>query len=387
MARKITKPKYEIVGVLEKFAEADNAQARGELVSDSALWKAYYQKYPDLEELGRKWLALPGIGKVGPIEDTLMLGSIMGTIALMSKDEDLDGEPATKRVEIPAERATEKIKGLARHLGADLVGVGPLNQAWVYSHVGRAHYPGKIIGPEIQLPHCNAIVVVMHLNRNMVLAAPQLPIVLEVMRTYVQLASIANTVARYIRMLGYSARAHDLHNYQVLAVPIAIDAGLGELGRNGVLINEKYGNAIKMAVVTTDIPLVHDKPVDIGVGEFCRDCTICGQYCPVGAIPIKQEKKVVRGVRKWKINDAACYSYWRTVGTDCGICLAVCPWSRPRHFPHNVVQTAVECSGLLRRVAIWADTLIKKRRTGHPVWMEEQPELWKEGLRRGHPFR
>lgn len=113
-------------------------------------------------------------------------------------------------------------------------------------------------------------------------------------------------------------------NYQVILPPVAVDAGLGELARHGIVITEEYGSAIKIAAVTTDMPLVNDKPVDLGVDEFCRECRLCAEYRPVSAIP-KAEKTAVRGVRKWKINDTACYSYWRRVGTDCGICLAVCP--------------------------------------------------------------
>jgi epoxyqueuosine reductase QueG len=188
-------------------------------------------------------------------------------------------------------------------------------------------------------------------------------------------------------MLGYSARANNVRNYQLIIPPIAIDAGIGELGRNGVVISEKYGNAIKMNVVTTDMPVAHDNPVDIRVDEFCQECRICADYCPVNAIP-RGEKTVTRGIRKWKINDAACYSYWRKCGTDCGICLAVCPWSRPRQFPHNLIMRGVQNSALFRKLAIRADSLLGNRnRYEPPSWLEPQPEVWKEGLRRNHPWR
>jgi ferredoxin len=386
-AREIEKPKYEIVGELERFDEADNAQARGELIPDSQLWKDYFSKHPELEGYSREWLKQPPLGAKAPAADGTMLGSMYETIALMSTDEILDGTPAPRKIPMSPERYTEKIKGFARLLGADMVRIGNLNPAWVYSHVGRSHYPGKKIGPAINLPHNSAIVVAVPLNLEMVRQAPELGINLETFRSYLKLTTIVVTLAKYIRALGYAARAHDLQNYQILMIPVAIDAGLGELGRNGALITEKYGNAVKIAAVTTDIPLVHDKPVDIGVDEFCRECRLCGEYCPVGAIPIKQEKKVVRGVRKWKLNDNACYEYWRKVSSDCGICLAVCPWSRPRHFPHNLVQKSVQSSALARKIAINLDRLGHRKRANTPVWMEPQPKDWVTDLRRGHPFK
>ena len=118
---------------------------------------------------------------------------------------------------ISPERATEKIKGFARDLGADLVRIGPLNPAWVYSHVGRAHYPGKKIGGEINLPHNSAIVVATHLNLDHLRSAPELGSLTEIIKNYMRLSTIVVTLARYIRLLGYSARGHDLHNYQILS--------------------------------------------------------------------------------------------------------------------------------------------------------------------------
>lgn len=386
-AREISRPKYEIVGKLERFNEIDNPQARGEILPDSGLWKEYYQKYPELEELGKAWAKLPGPGGIGPIADRLVVAAMQGTLGLISKDEDLDGPPSSQKTNLPPLRASEKIKGLADHLGADLVRIGPLNPAWVYSHVGRAHYPGKQIGPEINLPHNTVVVVATHLRLTHLRSAPELSSLIEIVHNYLQLAKITVTLAKYIRLLGYSARAHDLLNYQILLTPAAIDAGLGELGRNGVLINEKYGSALKIAAVTTDLPLALDKPVDLGVDEYCRQCQICAKYCPVGAIPLTQDKRIVRGVRKWKINENACYTYWRTIGTDCGICLSVCPWSRPRTFPHNLIQNAVERAPLARKVAIGLDKRILRRRAKSPSWLDEQPQEWVKGLRPGHPFK
>ncbi len=386
-AREIEKPKYEIVGDLERYDESDNAQARAELPPDSQLWKGYFRQHPELEAYSREWLKLPPLGAKAPPADGMMLASMYETIALLSKDEALDGPPSVHKVLLSAQRYTEKIKGFARLLGADLVRAGPLNPAWVYSRVGRSHYAGKKIGPSIDLPHRSAIVVAVALNLKMVRQSPEIGINLETFRNYLKLASMVVTLAKYIRNLGYSARAHDLQNYQILLTPVAIDAGLGELGRNGILITEKYGSAVKIAAVTTDIPLVHDKPVDIEVEEFCRECNLCGEYCPAGAIPINQGKKVVRGVRKWKLNDNACYRYWREVSSDCGICLAVCPWSRPRHFPHNLVQKSVQHSGLARKIAVNADKLIPRKRAKTPEWMESQPKDWLSQLRRSHPFK
>jgi ferredoxin len=386
LARRLKKPKYDIVGEIQQFNEIDNVQGRAALQPGSGLWKEYYSRHPELEKLGGSLVELRKRKSPAPPQDAMLAGAVFGTIDLMARDESLGGQPSSRKIGIDAVRASEKIKGFCRQLGADLVKIGPLNPAWVYSHVGRASYPGKEIGVPITLPHEHAVVVAMALNRRMVRCAPVLPIEVEVASKYVRLATLASALATYIRMLGYSARANNVRNYQLIVPPVAIDAGIGELARNGVVINEEYGNAIKMNVVTTDMPLAHDDPVDIGVDEFCQECRICADYCPVNAIP-RGEKTVTRGILKWKINDAACYSYWQKCGTDCGICLAVCPWSRPRTFPHNLIVRGVQMSAVFRKLAIKADSLFgDRKRCQVPGWLDRQPEVWKEGLRRDHPW-
>jgi ferredoxin len=386
MAHTLDKPKYEVVGELEQYEEADNVQARAALVPGSDLWIKYYTRHPELEKKGYGLAQLAKTRTVNPVQDGLMMGSVPWAIRVLATEEAVDGTPSPDRIIIEPERASFKVKAFARHLGVDIVRIGPVNQAWVYKHVGRSHSQDVVIGTPINLPHTHAIVVAVGLNRDMVKTAPQLPIGLETMRAYLRLASIVVTLARYIRTLGYSARAHNLMNYQALLVPLAVDAGLGELARHGIVINETYGSAMKIAAVTTDLPLINDKPVDLRVSEFCQECGICSRYCPVSAIP-KGDKIVAGGVRKWKINDIACFSYWRRVGTDCGICMAVCPWTRPRHLPHNSILWAVEHSHLARKVAIKADGVFGHRnRKECPSWLEEQPQSWREVLSDRHPY-
>jgi hypothetical protein len=139
MAREIPKPKYEIVGELERFDEADNVMARGELEPDGELWSRYYKKHPGLENQGRGLAKLPRMGRTGPIQDTPMFGSLLLTNTLLATEDAVDGKPLPKRITMSPERASKKLKGYARHIGADLVRIGPLNKAWVYSHVGRSH--------------------------------------------------------------------------------------------------------------------------------------------------------------------------------------------------------------------------------------------------------
>jgi reductive dehalogenase len=182
----------------------------------------------------------------------------------------------------------------------------------------------------------------------------------EVGRVYANSALVATQLAAYIRALGWSARAHHLRHYDVLVVAVAVDAGLGELGRCGYLINKRLGTNLRLVCVTTDMPLALDKPVDLGIQDFCRKCLKCATTCPPQAIP-QGDKVVVRGVRKWKIDEVKCLLYWGHLGSACAICQTVCPWSKPPTVAHRVVSEIAVRVPAVRRLLVWADDVVYGR--------------------------
>ena len=118
---------------------------------------------------------------------------------------------------------------------------------------------------------------------------------------YLNSGVLALKLAAFIRELGFEATAHVDGNYRVLCVPVAADAGLGELGRLGLLMTPEFGPRVRLSAVTTNMPLVQDKPVTFGVQEFCSICKKCADNCPSGSIDTGS-KKPVRGVKKWQSN-------------------------------------------------------------------------------------
>jgi ferredoxin len=277
----------------------------------------------------------PGLGAL--FGSTLIAGRPMDTARAGGKTVGLGRSSAP--VSMDPDEAAAKVKAMARFLGADLVGVGPLNPAFVYSHIGRPFY-GQQWGEQIRLDHTNAVVLGFAMDYELLSKyAPGFPVTLESGLAYAKGAFAAVQVAMFISGLGYSARAHHLRDNQALLVPLAVDAGLGELGRSGVLLTREFGSSLRLAAVTTDLPLAVDGPVDLGIQRFCETCSLCAHGCPAGAIPTG-EKIALRGVKRWKLAAGRCYHYWRQVGSDCALCLLACPWSRPdnqtRHLrPHH----------------------------------------------------
>jgi epoxyqueuosine reductase QueG len=144
-----------------------------------------------------------------------------------------------------------------------------------------------------------------------------------------------------------------VRNEQILQVPHAVDAGLGEQGRHNYVITEKYGPRVRLATVTTDLELIADKPIDIGVQDFCESCRLCEINCPAQALAA--EKTVVRGYRKWPQDYTKCFGFWVTGGNTfgCTLCLKVCPWNKPRTFVHRVSMYGAARSVVARRVLYW----------------------------------
>jgi epoxyqueuosine reductase QueG len=107
---------------------------------------------------------------------------------------------------------------------------------------------------------------------------------------------------------------------------------MGELGRNGMMITNKFGARIHMPdPILTDMPLVPDQPIDIGVEDFCKICRKCASNCPTNSITFGP-KIIYNGIEKYKINWLTCYKIRPFVADHYGSCLtcvAVCPFTKP----------------------------------------------------------
>jgi epoxyqueuosine reductase QueG len=167
-----------------------------------------------------------------------------------------DGEPAANRRELGTpEQASATVKELARALGADMVGIAPVDPHYVYDGVDglggfaivfaiAMDYEGELL--ELPRPETNV----------------------EYIRVYELLSRLGVELARWLRDRGHAARAHTLRDEQLAMIPHAYAAGLGELGKHGSLINRELGCAFRLGVVTTELPLAVDAPRDDGIQDF-----------------------------------------------------------------------------------------------------------------------
>lgn len=222
------------------------------------------------------------------------------------------GPVARKRIEVKDEAAmAATVKAKARELGIDLVGI--------------TLYDEETQMQGISFPYKYAICLGHGMDREEMLYVPHRRGCVEVMKTYRTSSRQANRLAAFIRSLGWQAEGYGIGE-DIILMPMAINAGLGQLGKHGSLISKELGSNFRLTCVLTDLPMALDHPVDIGVDDLCMHCQRCTTDCPPGAI--FDAKQMVRGVEKWYVDFDKCIFYFvHTHG--CAICLEVCPWSEP----------------------------------------------------------
>jgi reductive dehalogenase len=265
---------------------------------------------------------------------------------------------------IESAQLTGFLKYWAKKLGAKDVGITLLKDYHKYATIGR----GDDYGKPVQLDHKYAIAITVEMDKDLIDTAPKAPVTLETSHIYLESGEVAVQIAVFLRKLGFESRAHIDGNYRVICPLVAKDAGLGNIGRMGLLMTPKEGPRVRIAVVTTDAPLkIDNREPDHSMTAFCRVCKKCAENCPSRAIPFDDEK-VIDGVKRWQINQEKCFTYWCQVGTDCGKCIAVCPYSHPDNLFHNIVRFGTRHNPFFRLIAASLDDVFYGKKVKSKKW-------------------
>ncbi len=241
-------------------------------------------------------------------------------------------KPATPETDTP-EAWSRRVKECALASEGDLVGIARVDPGWVFEGY--------------EAPEPWIVVIGVAMDHEELAKAPAIPAAVETMTQYNRGTRAARAVANFIQGAGYHARPHGGPAAGPLTlIPAAIEAGLGELGKHGSMINRSYGSPLPppraaprpppgrrrggRGGVLTALPLVADGRDVFGADDFCTLCRVCTDACPPDAI--SRDRQWVRGVERWYVDFDKCIPYFNDT-QGCGICIAVCPWSRTGTAP------------------------------------------------------
>jgi len=273
------------------------------------------------------------------------------------------------------------IKRIAKFLGASLVGVCELDRRWLYSdycnvpgiQVPDPSMPDVEQGPvEISEEYKYAIVMAFEMDYQAIRYTPTSIGAAASGRGYSEMAYTTYLLAHYILSLGY--KAIPMGNDTACSIPIAIDAGLGELSRMGFLITPEYGPRVRISKIFTDLPLTPDQPIDFGVWEFCSRCEKCAVNCPGQAIMYGEATATIHnicnreGLLRWPINVEKCLGFITSNGAACSTCIRVCPFNKPSGWTHELVRWGVKYTPLLNQFFVKMDDMLgygKKMKAEH----------------------
>ncbi|MGJ8621609.1 MAG: reductive dehalogenase [Yoonia sp.] len=234
-----------------------------------------------------------------------------------------DGEAAPEQITDTPERNADNIKAALYFLGVDAVGLSACPDWTYYSH--------DATGAPITPYHENAISMIIDQGHETMEGASGDDWIAcaQSMRAYLRFSLLGGVLAQHLRNLGYTARVHSVMDDEVLHPPLLLLSGLGEVSRIGeVILNPFLGPRLKSGVVTTNMPMAHDRPIDFGLQKFCEACNKCARECPSGAITAGP-KLMFNGYEIWKSDSQKCTTYRvsQKNGAMCGRCMKTCPWN------------------------------------------------------------
>jgi reductive dehalogenase len=366
----LSKRLYEVSDNLSRMSEADTIFARVQFDPD-------YEYYKQTEFSGAENMISKGIPGYSRFEHELSVAAwnlYDSRHSIKRPGIGLDpnaNERGEKKVSDPT-ILTDMVKKAGLFFGAGLVGIADLNRTWLYTH-DRKSEPYTI--PE---SYNRAVVMAVEMDYDAIASSPTFTSAAATGLGYSMMAFIEAELVSFISRMGFHAMA--CGNDVGMSVPMAIDAGLGQYGRHGLLITKPFGPRVRIAKVLTDMPLIPDSPdFDFceSVVRFCETCEKCATACPSQSIPFGKErtwegrtKSNNPGIKKWYVNAETCYGFWVANGSECSNCIRSCPYNKRDGFMHRSVMWFVQHTPWLNRFIVKIDGLIGygKQKSGEKFW-------------------
>jgi len=259
------------------------------------------------------------------------------------------------------EHNTRVVKKAAEFFGSVLTGVSPLDRRWIYSKGYRLGRDRTEVEFDIDIPDEYQYVIsfAVPMDYELYRTVPSYLASSSTGHGYSKASLTAGYLAQFLRQLG--CKAIPTGNDTAMSIPYAVQAGLGEMGRNGILITQEHGPRVRLGKVFTNLPLVFDEPTEFGVMEFCAVCKECAKQCPAQAMTLGERTNEgfnicnSDGPLKWYVDGEKCHMFWAKSRCDCGICIRVCPFNKPKNLLHTTVRRIIDNFPKLNSLMLKAD--------------------------------
>ncbi|MBC7224880.1 MAG: epoxyqueuosine reductase [Anaerolineae bacterium] len=257
-------------------------------------------------------------GRIGPslLRFFLAVAPYLGRTAYRSRESRKSVARNPRRPqEVADARFFQELEERARALGVSAVGYTQVPRAYIFRN-------RTLLFP-------NAVVLLMDMRKDRIAKAPGLAAGKEVWRTYAALTEAAYHLAEFMRAQGYAAQPDPPVGGSVNFPLLAQKAGLGYIGKHGLLISEPAGPSQRIAAVYTNItnlPYTDQGGLAYAwIPEFCEMCNRCVRACPAGAI--HREPDMREGGPRQCIDPHKCVVVF-SQAYGCSICIKACPFFR-----------------------------------------------------------
>ena len=163
----------------------------------------------------------------------------------------------------------------------------------------------------------------MDMKKSSMKKAPSVRTSKEVWRAYAGLGKIVNQLSGYLRKRGFQAQAGPALGGETNYPYLAQKAGLGYIGKHGLLISEGNGPSQRIAAVYTNIENLPFTDYDdySWVQNFCETCNRCVRTCPAQAI-FKETQQLENGAKRHIDYKKCAVPFSTTAG--CSVCIKEC---------------------------------------------------------------
>ncbi len=315
---------------MKKYDERETLFSRLNLEKGSKEYNDFYSKHKDLkykDDSLRRISFRHVLKKSEQFKDLFFPLTANNKLYIKNLHDMVENYEVKEKVKIP-EEFSNNIKEITKYYGATSVGIANLDEYSYYSHSGglSEHLDIFNYNEVIKPKYKTGIIFSVKMDLELMNRAPNFEELLTTEQAYLRVAEIGARIVLYLKSIGYDAYSNDSETYLAPLVPLAYDAGLGEIGMSNHLITLEHGDNVRLGAVFTNMELDIDKPIDFGLTDFCKKCALCLINCPSNSI--SHNPRMVNGRQFYKFDENSCFELWTKTGTDCGVCIQSCPFTQ-----------------------------------------------------------